>query len=157
MIREAKISDIKDIAKINIASWQTTYAGIIDREFLRDLSFKETTERWNKHFLNNRNKIFVAEAHGKIVGYVRSERIDDKDFLGAIYLLDDYQGKGLGKQLLMQGLDYLKPSKMIYVHVLEANKTKYFYQKYGAELYKKSKIKIGRQILSELTFIWNFE
>lgn len=154
MIREAKIEDLTDIAKINISSWKTTYAGIIDSSFLNSLSMNETVDRWSKHFNNDQEKIFVAEINEKVVGYVRLDIRGDKNYLGAIYLLKQYQGEDLGKKLLLRGLEYLK-GKVVYVEVLSDNKTKYFYQKYGAKFYKEQSIKIGQQILGESVYRWN--
>lgn len=154
MIREAKIEDLTDIAKINISSWKTTYAGIVDASFLNSLSMNEAVDRWSKHFNNDQEKIFVAEINGKVVGYVRLDIRGDKDYLGAIYLLKQSQGEGLGKKLLLRGLEYLK-GKVVYVEVLSDNKTKYFYQKYGAKFYKEQSIKIGQQILGESVYRWN--
>lgn len=154
MIREAKIEDLTDIAKINISSWKTTYAGIIDSSFLNSLSMNEALDRWSKHFNNDQEKIFVVEINGKVVGYVRLGIRGDKNYLGAIYLLKQYQGEGLGKKLLLLGLEYLK-GKVVYVEVLSDNKTKYFYQKYGAKFYKEQSIKIGQQILGESVYRWN--
>lgn len=154
MIREAKIEDLTDIAKINISSWKTTYADIIDSSFLNSLSMNETVDRWSKHFNNDQEKIFVAEVNGRVVGYVRLDIRSDKNYLGAIYLLKQYQGEGLGKKLLLRGLECLK-GKTVYVEVLSDNKSKYFYQKYGAKFYKEQSIKIGQQILSESVYRWN--
>lgn len=38
MIREARSSDVEQIAEVHVASWRTTYKGIISEQFLRKLS-----------------------------------------------------------------------------------------------------------------------
>jgi len=43
----------------------------------------------------------------------------------------------------------------IFVEDLEDNKTRYFYEYYGARLVKTVQIKIGGKILNELIYVWN--
>lgn len=43
----------------------------------------------------------------------------------------------------------------VFVEVLEDNKTRYFYEYYGAKLVNKVQIKIGGKVLNELIYEWN--
>lgn len=43
----------------------------------------------------------------------------------------------------------------IFVEVLEGNKTRFFYEYYGAKLVETVQIKIGGKVLNELIYEWN--
>ncbi|WP_125566563.1 GNAT family N-acetyltransferase [Companilactobacillus insicii] len=159
MIREAKIEDVKDIATVNLKSWRETYSDIVDAEFLDTMNPDEAVNRWTRFLHNSDAKIFVDEEDNIVVGYVRAEVKNNQAYIGAIYLLKDYQKMGIGKDLLLKGLDYLKEKSYtnILVEVLFDNPTKYFYQKFGAEPYEERTLKVGKQNLAESVYAWNFE
>ena len=161
-IREAKLTDAIGIAKVHVDSWRTTYKNIISNEFLEKLSYEQRTNSWIQNLSNPNNYVFVAENHeDEIVGFadcgkrVRNQ-IDHSGDITSIYLLEEYQGQGIGKQLLRQlfiqcnKLGY----KSVFVEVLEDNKTRYFYEYYGAILRKSEKINIGGTDLNLLVYEW---
>ncbi|WP_125588977.1 GNAT family N-acetyltransferase [Companilactobacillus jidongensis] len=159
MIRESNIKDAEGIATVNLESWQETYSGIVDADFLNSMDLSKAVDRWTG-FLNDPDvKIFVDVEKDTVVGYIRAEVKNGKACIGAIYLLKDYQKMGIGKELLLKGLDYLKQQnyKNIFVDVLFDNPTKYFYQKFGAEPFEERTLKIGEQELAESVYAWNFE
>lgn len=43
----------------------------------------------------------------------------------------------------------------VFVEVLEENKTRHFYEYYGAVLVKTEQIRIGGGVLRELVYVWN--
>lgn len=85
------------------------------------------------------NGIFIAEESGKsgkVVGYITS-RVNHSTKIGWIpnlAVLPEYQGRGLGKELMSAALKYLKDSGMLYakIETLEQNEIgKSFYTKVG--------------------------
>ena len=75
----------------------------------------------------------------------------------SIYLLKDYQSQGIGKLLLAELFLHFTQSgyKSVFVEVLEENKTRYFYEYYGARLTKSVAIKISGTVLNELIYEWD--
>ena len=161
-IREAKLSDAAGIAKVHVGSWRTTYKGIIPDEYLNNLSCAQRAELWDKNISKPDSYVIVAENDdGEIIGFAdawkRDNNKEDKAIdLTSIYLLEDYQGKGVGKQLLKALFDYFKNAgyETVYVEVLEDNKTKFFYEYYGAEFLKTVQIKIASETLNESIYVW---
>ena len=161
-IREAKLSDAAGIAKVHVDSWRTTYKGIIPDEYLNNLSCAQRAELWDKNISKPDSYVIVAENDdGEIIGFAdawkRDNNKEDKAIdLTSIYLLEDYQGKGVGKQLLKALFDYFKNAgyETVYVEVLEDNKTKFFYEYYGAEFLKTVQIKIASETLNESIYVW---
>ncbi|MBX9974553.1 GNAT family N-acetyltransferase [Cytobacillus firmus] len=162
-IRKAVLADSIGIAKVHVDSWRTTYKNIIPDAFLSNLSYDRRTDLWNENIVKEGNYVFVAEnSDGEIIGFAdcgkrESNHIPESGDVTAIYLLEEYQGKGIGKGLLKQV--FLQFEELgfnrIFVEVLEDNKTRYFYEYYGAELYKTKKITIAGAELNLLIYEWN--
>ena len=162
IIRRATISDAPGIAKVHVDSWRTTYKGIIPQSFLDGLSYEQRTKLWQNNVSDKTNTIFIAENEGEIIGFVTGGTRNKNEEAGAsdltsIYLLEEWQGKSVGKKLLNQIMiafleqGYLK----IYVDVLAANKTRQFYQYYGAEYVKTVQLSIAGKTLDEEIYVWN--
>lgn len=77
--------------------------------------------------------------------------------LTSIYLLKAFQGKGIGKLLLTELFRYFKEQdyEKVFVEILEENKTRHFYEYYGAVSVKKVQTKIGGEVLNEHIYRWN--
>ena len=162
-IRRANIDDIEGIAKVHVDSWRTTYKGIIPDEFLSNLSYGNRIEVWKRNMKDNNNYIVVAENEKKqIVAFVtagkrETNEIKNSGDLTSIYALKEYQGMGIGKKLLKEAFLHFEKLgyQKIFVEVLDDNKTKYFYEYYGAEYVKTVQIKIGGKVLNEAIYEWN--
>ncbi len=74
----------------------------------------------------------VAQIDNKIVGFASATMEDWKNMLQAIYILPEYQGKGIGKNLLNKVFDFFKDWEEIYLKVASYNqKAINFYQNFG--------------------------
>lgn len=105
IIRKATLNDAAGIAKVHVDSWRSTYRGIVSDDFLSSLSYENREERWKNFMSNNEEQqyLFVAE-EGKFVGFASGgqNRTDVNDYIGelfAIYILEDFQKKGIGRAL----------------------------------------------------------
>ena len=162
-IRRANIEDADGIAKVHVDSWKTTYKGIIPNNFLNGLSYEDRTELWKQNINKEDNYVIIAEnEQGKIIGFAdawkRERNIEENTCdLTSIYLLEQYQGAGIGKALMKELFIHFKQMgySKIFVDVLEDNKTKYFYEYYGAKFVKNVQIKIGGKVLNESIYEWN--
>lgn len=66
-IREARLDDIKAIAKVHVDSWVTTYSGIVSAEYLNGLNYKDFESKWKSRSLKG---VFVAEdEEGSVFGF----------------------------------------------------------------------------------------
>ena len=162
-IRQATLRDAKEIANVHVDSWRTTYRGIISDSYLNSLSYEQRIELWKRNVADEENYIVAAENEdGEIVGFgTAGKRPENKEWntgdLTSIYLLEAYQGKGIGKLLLTELFRYFtkRGYEKVFVEVLEENKTRHFYEYYGAVLVKKDQIEIDGEILNELIYVWN--
>ena len=161
-IRKATIDDAKGIAKVHVDSWRTTYKGIIPDDFLMKLSYEQRTDLWIRNLSRTENYVIVAEnIEGEVIGFaVLAKRetniVPNSTDLTSIYLLEEYQGKGIGRKLLKQIFMQVKQQgyEKVFVDVLEENKTCAFYEYYGAKLFDNVQIKIGGKLLDERIYVW---
>lgn len=141
-IRPATIEDATGIARVHVASWRTTYRGIVPDKTLASLSLEQRAEMWSRGLVNPARKhlTVVAEAEEQIVGFADygPSRDDDASHasgeLYAIYLLADFQRRGLGgrlwRKILAEAHRLAVP--VIYVWVLAENHSaKGFYNQCG--------------------------
>jgi ribosomal protein S18 acetylase RimI-like enzyme len=162
IIRKAKLSDAQGIAKVHVDCWRITYKNIIPNGFLDNLSYDQRTDLWIKNISNEQNYVFVAENDvGHIIGFADGGKretniVDHSGDLTSIYILQEYQGMGIGKQLVQQLFSKLDELgyKSIFIEVLEDNKSRLFYESLGAEWLRTEKINIAGTELNLLVYEW---
>lgn len=139
IIRPAVPEDGLGIAQVQAYTWKTTYAGLMPDAVL-DKRIAEIPQRAEK----NRERIldgetfFVLESEKKVVGMAVCKPSRNPDYpedgeIQAIYILKEYQGRGLGRKLFSHCEEYLRKcghSNMI-VNCLDGNPTAHFYGKMG--------------------------
>lgn len=163
LIREAKIEDVISIAKVQVDSWRTTYKDIISEKYLAALSYKSREDFWRERLSDGDSFWFVlvAEDDENIIGFAAGgpERSGDMEFageLGAIYLLENYQHKGIGSQLFKAVITRLLRIgiKTMMVWVLAENPSKKFYESQGGEQIYEKVITIDETELKEIAYGW---
>ncbi|MBP9096107.1 MAG: GNAT family N-acetyltransferase [Ignavibacteria bacterium] len=82
-----------------------------------------------------RDNIYMVEVEGRPVGTVGINEIDNAIFINRIYLLKEFQSKGIGSLVLKKIFDENK-EKVIRLAVLKVNtKAKKLYESLGFEVY----------------------
>ncbi|CAH0290155.1 MULTISPECIES: GNAT family N-acetyltransferase [Bacillaceae] len=162
LIRQASVADAEGIAIVHVDCWRTTYKEIMPSDFLDNLSYEKRKDIWIKNINRDGNYVYVAENNeGKIVGFIDggkrdTNQVENSGDLTAIYILENFQRMGIGKKLIKEL--FLKFEalgfKTIFVEVLEDNKSRYFYEAFGAELLKTEKIKMAGAELNLLVYEW---
>ncbi|MEB7805965.1 MULTISPECIES: GNAT family N-acetyltransferase [Mammaliicoccus] len=159
IIRNKKESDIESIAKVHYESWITTYKGIVPDSYLDSLSLESYIE---KHHMFNAPCI-VAEVDGKVVGFLMYSKDKDEDTsdkcgeIMVIYLLQEYQHKGIGTLLMNEAEKRMKSEfDQLSLWVLEDNiPTVKFYEKMGFEKDGKYELEELGNVLRETRMIKN--
>nr|WP_174616522.1 GNAT family N-acetyltransferase [Virgibacillus ihumii] len=160
-IRTATVNDAAQIAKVHVDSWRTTYKGIVPDSFLDGMSYEERTKRWQKNSVGQ--NVFVAETNdGEIVGFANGGRERQGKFEGyegelyAIYILQEYQGKGLGKRLIEAVVDSLLKAgfNSMLIWVLKDNPATYFYKSIGGKRIGTDELEIHGVTLTEIAYGW---
>lgn len=160
-IRVAILQDVKEIAKVHVDSWRTTYAGIVPDQYLKELSYTEKEQLWNQ--VVPKGNVFVAEKDGQIVGFAcggRASNVNEQKNEGelyTVYLLQKYQGQGIGRKLVNEVANYMinMGINSMVVSVLEENSACKFYEALQAEKMDTVEVDIGGKLLKEAVYRWD--
>ncbi len=164
-IREAVPADAGGITRVHIDTWRTSYAGIVPDEHLAGLSYSRREPVWVQILTRDAPAEcnFVAETEGgEVVGFAGGgpEREGDEVYRGelyAIYLLQEHQGRGIGRRLacaVAQGLLSSGFDSML-LWVLEDNRrARRFYESLGGAVVGRKSIEIGGAALVEVSYGW---
>ncbi len=163
-IRDATAADSSGIARVHVDAWRSTYAGIVPQGVLAALSYAHREANWLRLLdaLPSGHCVFVAENVGdRIVGFSHGGplRAGPSTYAGelyAIYILDAYQRRGLGRALALQVVRrFLRQNvRSMLVWVLADNPARRFYEALGAQLVQTQKITIGGAPLDEVAYGW---
>ena len=162
LVRPAGAADAGAIARVHVASWQTTYRGLLPDEFLASLTESGYTERWRRSIEDGSSRVYVAEEGGEIVGFASGgrERAGETGYGGelyAIYVLESAQRRGHGRALVRAvagGLSELGHADMI-VWVLRDNaRARAFYERLGGTYVRGQPVTIGSVVLPEVSYGW---
>ncbi len=164
LTRMARLEDAAAISIVHIDSWRTTYRGVVPDHVLDGLDYVRNNMRMREMLINlgEMKCAFVAENdNGRVIGFAfggpnREEGTGYNGELYGIYLLKEYQGKGIGSRLTRDVANWLfrhRYSSML-VWVLEKNSAKYFYESLGAQPVGRKQIIIGDAPLEEISYGW---
>ena len=155
-IRKAIPEDAERIIDISIEVWNTTYKNIIPQDIIDKLQSKDEAriERQKRNIKEN-NNYYVAEVDGKIVGYnsygqARDDNYKDSGEIYAAYILDGYQGLGIGRKMAVECMKELlkKGYKTMVTKCLDKNPSNEFHKSLGGiylgqSLYEPMGIHVG--------------
>jgi GNAT superfamily N-acetyltransferase len=161
IIREANANDAASIARVNVDTWKTTYAGIMPQALIDSRTYEQRTTHW-QNILLPRWQVYVAEDDGgNVVGFAGGgdENGELQGFtgeLGFIYLLKSYQRQGIGRKLaatVALKLNQLGHNSM-FVWVLTQNPYKAFYETLGGHPIAEREVNFGGVNLREIAYGW---
>ena len=164
-VRKAKPTDASSIARVHVNSLRETYSGIVPAEFLARLSYKHREQEWQSLIATAHKSeagVLVMEDSEIIIGFadggpVREEMLSFEGELYSIYILREYQRKGLGTQLVSLIAQQLLGEGMhsMMLWVLARNPARHFYNAIGGKPFKRRYIAIGGTKLLELAYGWS--
>ncbi len=120
-------------AYVHYKSWQETYGGLVDKDYLNNV----TLDKCEKAAFKWRDNIIVAKDGEKVVGFAGCGECNDPSYpnhgeIFGLYVLREYQGKKIGFELMNAAARKLETFPKIALWVLQGNeKAISFYEKYG--------------------------
>ena len=115
-------------------SWQETYTGLIDQEYLTN---HQTLEKSLLTAHRSPDNIVVAKDGDQVIGFAaygayRDDTLPGHGEVYALYVLQAYQRQGVGFALMNAALEQLSTYERIALWVLDGNeKAISFYKRYG--------------------------
>ncbi|MEI6191289.1 MAG: GNAT family N-acetyltransferase [bacterium] len=151
-ISVAKPNESEDITEVIFKTWLVTYPNeeygitVDDIEYrFKDRFTPENIQKRREKIINpsKGETLLVVKNKNKVIGMCRVVIKDDRNQLQAIYVLPEYQGKGIGTMLWTEAQKYFDDTKDIYVELAVYNKSaEEFYKKLGF-------VDTGRRIMDE--------
>ena len=165
MIRQSELRDAPAIAAMHVRTWQSAYAGVVDDEYLANLSLEARTARWRTTLADPelRSRVYVAvNDEDVIIGHVSFGPGRDADHsrdgaweIYSIYVDPAYQGNQYGSQLLRAALRVIPQTvSRVTLWVLTDNiAARKFYVAQGFEADGQHQdAPVGEQVLDEMRY-----
>ena len=126
--RKVNEKDLMAISEIKSIVQESTYAISMPQKLL------------NKNYLVEKNRfLFLAEFKGTPIGYIHSKIENNTGRIVSIFILPEFQNKGIGKNLMSNSNERFMRNNINYVdlNVVNFNKNAInFYKKWGYKIRK---------------------
>ncbi|MBK1661251.1 GNAT family N-acetyltransferase [Paracraurococcus ruber] len=183
-IRRAGPADATAIGAVHVATWRSSYAGVLPEAYLTGLSSLRHALGYERAIADRRHghAVFVAVASGPdapggrpgpeggtIIGFVSGGHAR-RDWLAqgklqgevqgeveTLYLLEDYRDRGIGRRLMRAMAAHLAAvgCRSAMLWVLRDNPTRWFYQRLGGRQAGREMIRFAGQAMEQLAFVWD--
>ncbi len=166
-IRDARPEDAAAIARVHVASWRSTYPGLVPAAYLVHLSEGAAAARWHGAVQARgpgRGALVAVEAAAgrqRVVGFATygARRVPVEGFDGefyALYLLDEAQGQGIGRHLMAVMAERFLAAgiRSAAVWCLRDNPSRWFYERLGGARIAERPIRFAGAELIEIAYGW---
>jgi ribosomal protein S18 acetylase RimI-like enzyme len=160
-IRAARPGDAGNIARLDVETWRTTYAGILAAPYLVGLSAERRQQGWMNVIQSEPRDVRVAvDAGGNIVGFGSCGRSRaDVEFAGEVFTLyvgPDWQNCGIGRRLLLSLFARLvaQDCTSAIIWVLRENPSRFFYQRLGGAPVCRRTLAVGGKRIDATGYGW---
>ncbi len=146
-IREARISDMDDIAEIIISAWQHGFDGLVDASFPKTMSKEKYASIFVDTIQKKTEKAFVFEQDNVVLGYASGKLLSDKydSEVRYLYVHPEAQGNGIGSKLLEEMKSYFRVEncKTMIIWTLLGARNNQFYSDHGGSGMETKELEIG--------------
>jgi L-amino acid N-acyltransferase YncA len=166
-IRPARPADAPGIAAVHVASWRSTYAGVLPDAFRAELSTVRQSVYY-EHTIRLGVGVQVAilsAQHGtgsdRIVGFSSARRNYGRAVaegeVETLYVLDDWKENGVGRLLLRASARHLAAigCKSAFAWVLRDNPSIFFYEHLGGKRVASGTVQVGNASIAQSAFAWD--
>jgi ribosomal protein S18 acetylase RimI-like enzyme len=160
-IRTAQLDDAGPIARLDVETWQATYAGILGTPYLAGLSVGRRELGWTNVIRREPRDVHVAvNGNGDVVGFgscgaARGEP-DFTSEIFTLYVAPDWQNQGIGRRLLLAMFNRLvaQGHGSAVIWVLRENPSRFFYHRLGGKEVRHKLIPFNGEKLPALGYGW---
>ena len=169
-IRHAKVEDSPALARVQVDSYRTAYAGILPQAYLDHFTYEEQEQDWRKLLSAARSSasatddiLLVAETQaGEIAGYALGRPgptgIPPYDSeLVALHVRQTHQRLGIGRQLIsaVAGQLQQRGCKALLLWTLAMNPVRTLYEGLGGQLVGEKESQLGEDCIAiDVAYGW---
>lgn len=166
VIRKAGVDDAFGVARVEINAWRDAYPTLLPQRYLvKGLNLARCCSGWRRRLGRGRDNILVLDSDDptdEIVGFATfgPSRKRSLPYLGEInelYLMPDYQGRGLGRRLCAAAAAKLSRDGLssMCVEVLQGSPSRFFYEAMGGRLAARARHPLAGTVLPTLIYGWD--
>lgn len=164
-MRGATTADLPALASLRRRSWHHAYRGVLPEQELAAIDDRRSAARMRAALRSSvQSLLLVHEDDGEPRGYAwlgphRSEVPGHHGEIYELYLDPKAQGRGLGRELLVESIWSLVGRGLhpVLVWVLAANPARHFYSACGGRLVAHGPVEVAGRELPRLGFSWSGE
>jgi ribosomal protein S18 acetylase RimI-like enzyme len=160
-IRPARVSEARAIARLDVETWRTTYAGVLSASYLVGLSERRREAGWRGVILREPRDVRVAvDSSGAVCGFGScGPNRGDPLFAGEVFTLyvsPDWQNQSIGRRLLIALFRRLVTAgrRSAIVWVLRDNPARFFYERLGAHQVGRRSLAVGGTAVEAMAYGW---
>ena len=162
--REATVEDSYAVAQVHVKSWRESFAGLVPQSFMDNMTVEKRAKAFASRATNGFYKMFLAETLEErvVVGFMDVGKPRDGELpydaeLYAIYLLKEFQRKGIGQELFRMGVEALVAEGMhsMYLLALEVSPYRPFYEKLGGRLAGRKVVTLDGVDFFAVVYAWD--
>ena len=147
-IRRARLDDCAGLARVQVDSYRTAYAGIMPQDYLDHFTYEEQEQDWRDLLSDATGDILLVAVadSGEVAGYAldrpgETEVAPYDSELVALHVRCPHHGQGIGCQLVSAMAEQLRQRgcRSFMLWVLEENGSRGFYERLGGQLLDETK------------------
>ncbi|WP_374443884.1 N-acetyltransferase family protein [Stella sp.] len=161
-IRPAEGDDAAAIARVQVATWRTAYAGIFPDAYLDHLNDIRIAAGWTASIERPGHVTLVAEdgslPREPVVGFAHAgpgEAAGEAEIF-TLYVLATHQRRGLGRRLLAAMARRLAPvhARLVIRVLVENGPARAFYERLGGSAGDIRRLHVGGRPVDEIAYHW---
>jgi len=162
-IRNANRRDCASLARVQVDSYRSAYAGLFPPGYLAHFSYEEQQKDWLESFSRHPDDILLAAEtpQGQMIGYLLA-RVDANNFPGfdaeiiALHVNKATQRGGAGKALLHRAVSILikRGCMSVMLWTLRENPVRRWYEALGGELLGEKEFEVDDWTIREVAYGW---
>jgi len=152
-ITQAKEENALEIKVLLSNVWEDTYKNIFPANVIKTITTEwHSIENLRTQIVDDNTVFNIAVHNNHIIGIISAQKLDHKHYLSRLYILSEYQRKGIGKMLLHHLIDTTDIKELVLEVETDNIKAQEFYYKEGFTLLGNNSIVVEQFEIKTLKF-----
>jgi ribosomal protein S18 acetylase RimI-like enzyme len=162
-VRRATLKDCPGIAKTQVDSYRTAYAGLFPQPYLDHFTYEEEEQDWRDLLSADLDDILLVAVspEDQVLGYVLA-RANPDSYPGydaeviALHVNRSQQGEGIGKALMRSAVEQLieRNCQSVMLWTLKENKVRTWYAQLDGQLIAEKSQQVNDWVVYEVAYGW---
>lgn len=165
-IRPATPADCAGIAKVQVDSYCTSYAGFFPQSYFQNFSYAEQEQDWRNWFASENGEILLVavSAENEVLGYALARAKAEiypgyASELAALHVRKALQSQGIGKALLLNAVQHLaaRGCQTVMLWTLQGNPVRRWYERLQGKLLGETNYDVDGWNIVEVAYGWEIK